>query len=108
MVFVRVLISDLGFFFFKKKTACELRISDWSSDVCSSDLVAAAPACRAAARRGPLAAPQGARRRRCRSAKWPGRYRFPWRVWCVPGNIGRATWKDRVCTYLLIAVVAVS
>src|SRR3546814_15833214 len=26
------------FFFFKQKTAYELRISDWSSDVCSSDL----------------------------------------------------------------------
>src|SRR3546814_5670530 len=33
------------FFFFKPKTAYELRISDWSSDVCSSDLldVGAAP-----------------------------------------------------------------
>src|SRR3546814_9287086 len=29
----------LFFFFFKQKTAYELRISDWSSDVCSSDLV---------------------------------------------------------------------
>src|SRR3546814_13637853 len=29
------------FFFFKHKTAYELRISDWSSDVCSSDLNAA-------------------------------------------------------------------
>src|SRR3546814_14293100 len=28
----------LFFFFFKQKTAYELRISDWSSDVCSSDL----------------------------------------------------------------------
>src|SRR3546814_10104446 len=28
----------LCFFFFKQKTAYELRISDWSSDVCSSDL----------------------------------------------------------------------
>src|SRR3546814_13623177 len=28
------------FFFFKQKTAYELRISDWSSDVCSSDLLA--------------------------------------------------------------------
>src|SRR3546814_7811760 len=28
------------FFFFKQKTAYEMRISDWSSDVCSSDLVA--------------------------------------------------------------------
>src|SRR3546814_3272587 len=30
----------LFFFFFKQKTADEMRISDWSSDVCSSDLVA--------------------------------------------------------------------
>src|SRR3546814_8128369 len=30
----------LCFFFFKQKTAYEMRISDWSSDVCSSDLVA--------------------------------------------------------------------
>src|SRR3546814_9107834 len=31
--------SDLDvFFFFKQKTAYEMRISDWSSDVCSSDL----------------------------------------------------------------------
>src|SRR3546814_6599136 len=27
------------FFFFKQKTAYDMRISDWSSDVCSSDLV---------------------------------------------------------------------
>src|SRR3546814_8758169 len=31
----------LSFFFFKQKTAYEMRISDWSSDVCSSDLIAA-------------------------------------------------------------------
>src|SRR3546814_7826962 len=29
------------FFFFKQKTAYEMRISDWSSDVCSSDLTIA-------------------------------------------------------------------
>src|SRR3546814_2662021 len=29
------------FFFFKQKTAYEMRISDWSSDVCSSDLTGA-------------------------------------------------------------------
>src|SRR3546814_12835351 len=28
-----------SFFFFKQKTAYEMRISDWSSDVCSSDLM---------------------------------------------------------------------
>src|SRR3546814_19729001 len=31
------------FFFFKQKTAYEMRISDWSSDVCSSDLWWARP-----------------------------------------------------------------
>src|SRR3546814_5445732 len=31
----------LFFFFFKQKTAYEMRISDWSSDVCSSDLICA-------------------------------------------------------------------
>src|SRR3546814_12690172 len=35
MVFMVVV---LYFFFFKQKTAYEMRISDWSSDVCSSDL----------------------------------------------------------------------
>src|SRR3546814_8117453 len=33
------LIVALCFFFFKQKTAYEMRISDWSSDVCSSDLL---------------------------------------------------------------------
>src|SRR3546814_9844998 len=33
-----VIILLLFFFFFKQKTAYEMRISDWSSDVCSSDL----------------------------------------------------------------------
>src|SRR3546814_12951489 len=40
------------FFFFKQKTAYEMRISDWSSDVCSSDLGWAAPRHGHAARRG--------------------------------------------------------
>src|SRR3546814_6827610 len=31
-------MSMCFFFFFKQKTAYEMRISDWSSDVCSSDL----------------------------------------------------------------------
>src|SRR3546814_8753489 len=33
-----LVFSDVLFFFFKQKTAYEMRISDWSSDVCSSDL----------------------------------------------------------------------
>src|SRR3546814_10468541 len=35
---MRVVIYDFCFFF-KQKTAYEMRISDWSSDVCSSDLI---------------------------------------------------------------------
>src|SRR3546814_10706004 len=31
-------VSYVFFFFFKQKTAYEIRIRDWSSDVCSSDL----------------------------------------------------------------------
>src|SRR3546814_2235094 len=34
-------VGSLVFFFFKQKTAYEMRISDWSSDVCSSDLLLA-------------------------------------------------------------------
>src|SRR3546814_7901234 len=38
-VFCYVCLCSLSFFFFfKQKTAYEVRISDWSSDVCSSDL----------------------------------------------------------------------
>src|SRR3546814_9693387 len=41
MVLILLLISIglIFFFFFKQKTAYEMRISDWSSDVCSSDLL---------------------------------------------------------------------
>src|SRR3546814_3080601 len=41
----------MWFFFFKQKTAYEMRISDWSSDVCSSDLVAVAAKRRLAVQR---------------------------------------------------------
>src|SRR3546814_5475185 len=33
-----IIMHIFYFFFFKQKTAYEMRISDWSSDVCSSDL----------------------------------------------------------------------
>src|SRR3546814_6839268 len=32
------MVAEYSFFFFKQKTAYEMRISDWGSDVCSSDL----------------------------------------------------------------------
>src|SRR3546814_8318209 len=39
MIFIHVCFYVI--FFFKQKTAHEMRISDWSSDVCSSDLLSA-------------------------------------------------------------------
>src|SRR3546814_2263866 len=39
MILCSCVVSFFFFFFFKQKTAYEMRISDWSSDVCSSDLV---------------------------------------------------------------------
>src|SRR3546814_1580613 len=52
-------LSLFGFvFFFKQKTAYEMRISDWSSDVCSSDLLL----------RGVLRSPRSGRRRRRRGS----------------------------------------
>src|SRR3546814_20445838 len=58
-------VSDVVFFFFKQKTAYEMRISDWSSDVCSSDLASAAAAARARTQR---ACSRWSARRRRRSA----------------------------------------
>src|SRR3546814_3972017 len=40
MYYIYVFHCVIYFFFFKQKTAYEMRISDWSSDVCSSDLPA--------------------------------------------------------------------
>src|SRR3546814_7318539 len=37
-IFMFMFEERSGLFFFKQKTAYEMRISDWSSDVCSSDL----------------------------------------------------------------------
>src|SRR3546814_7924764 len=43
MCYVLSLSCDCVFFFFQQKTAYGMRISDWSSDVCSSDLPDVAP-----------------------------------------------------------------
>src|SRR3546814_12145011 len=40
MMQMELYMCSIVFFFFKQKTAYEMRISDWSSDVCSSDLYA--------------------------------------------------------------------
>src|SRR3546814_5170022 len=42
---IDVYVCIVSFLFFKQKTAYEMRISDWSSDVCSSDLDACMGEC---------------------------------------------------------------
>src|SRR3546814_8878421 len=92
-----ILYVYVFFFFFKQKTAYEMRISDWSSDVCSSDLLpprhpAAAPRVADAERQGQFPDPAGARGqcagRRSRDAAARDR------------EIGRASCRERVCQYV--------
>src|SRR3546814_6268905 len=76
------------FFFFKQKTAYEMRISDWSSDVCSSDLFCRAPR--------PSSLSPLNRKRRLPCALCPDAAAHP-----IPTlQIGRASCRERVCQYV--------
>src|SRR3546814_5700660 len=104
----------LFFFFFKQKTAYEMRISDWSSDVCSSDLRVAAAAVGLTARALPGAcrAVFAAIRHGCAAERWPGpaagivtrratpRREGEHRVNHNKKKIGRASCRERVCQYV--------
>src|SRR3546814_14541253 len=106
--FLRILL----FFFFKQKTAYEMRISDWSSDVCSSDLDdaerggggatgqsgdryprALSGADAGAQRINPCVIANGAKQSRAvyAGAGLPRRLRL---------QIGRASCRERVCQYV--------
>src|SRR3546814_18416699 len=111
------------FFFFKQKTAYEMRISDWSSDVCSSDLgvgtmliggiwtlfslrKSLAPGIKsgfAAARQN--AGTVVAETERDLPMKW---MLVALVAFVVPLEIGRASGRERVCQYVLISAVAVT
>src|SRR3546814_8204801 len=78
--------GTVALFVFKQKTADDMRISDWSSDVCSSDL---ATAWAVAANASPV--PR-------RSPRWPG----------SSPKIGRASSRERGCQYVSIPAVAVA
>src|SRR3546814_12320230 len=93
-------------FFFKQKTAYEMRISDWSSDVCSSDL---------------LAVLGDVQRRRLRGVELAGAEQVGLEEFLqhqvAPGpralsraarELGRASCRERVCQYVSLSVVAVS
>src|SRR3546814_8646180 len=82
------------FFFFKQKTAYEMRISDWSSDVCSSDL-------------SRLNERLDARRRRlvvvsasCRIEALSSGCVLQNVVSILQLKIGRASCRERVCQYV--------
>src|SRR3546814_7993742 len=90
------------FFFFKRKTAYEMRISDWSSDVCSSDLLL-----HAADRGGHLTGEDG-EREIPRADAGNGTERAvrivgkaaPALTGIVAEEIGRASCRARVCPYV--------
>src|SRR3546814_1769023 len=89
---IRYSVSSL-FFFFKQKTAYEMRISDWSSDVCSSDLVPGRRQCYCRDRKGCDEVLYCLSRRR----GFAGLSRE-----CDQGRkqIGRASCRERVCQYV--------
>src|SRR3546814_3934277 len=99
----------LLFFFFKQKTAYEMRISDWSSDVCSSDLLR--PERRHARQRGDamlVHRPDHVTRGEIiewidAGARRPGRKKLVLAVVEAEGQhrqIGRASCRERVCQYV--------
>src|SRR3546814_1653575 len=85
------------FFFFKQKTAYEMRISDWSSDVCSSDLGARGLSAPLKVGLSWGAQPAGhadaidASRHLARTGRWLCTKRT---------QIGRASCRERVCQYV--------
>src|SRR3546814_7921639 len=104
-----MLLHSLLFCFFKQKTAYEMRISDWSSDVCSSDLLGGGLGIRYNDETPPdprayaelvrkHIAPLG-----CEIALEPGRYlvgNAGLLLTRVTYEIGRASCRERVCQYV--------
>src|SRR3546814_4224950 len=81
-------IFEYGFcvcFDFKQKTTYDMRISDWSSDVCSSDLDEGCDPERGCAADPSAECPQGLSHRRPRIRR---------------RQIGRASCRERVCQYV--------
>src|SRR3546814_2955148 len=76
------------FFFFKQKTAYEMRISDWSSDVCSSDLYAHRPRSDIGGVGGAIVGRDGDHMRALLLRRDRGQ------------QIGRASCRERVCQYV--------
>src|SRR3546814_10747293 len=99
-MFVICLYRIVYFFFFKQKTAYEMRISDWSSDVCSSDLLLRERVeRRVLEQRPPCAAIECVvRLRRLPVAGFLVSVRCAQRRPLI--EIGRASCRERVCQYV--------
>src|SRR3546814_9535076 len=99
------MLYDVAFCFFKQKTAYEMRISDWSSDVCSSDLdgvitykIAAHSADLAKGHPGARLWDDAVSR-----ARFDFRWRDQFHLAMDPETdeeLGRASCRDRVCQYV--------
>src|SRR3546814_8207177 len=96
------------FFFFKQKTAYEMRISDWSSDVCSSDLTRKRTAMEPKATQAPVMDPWSLPARA--GSSYPEQFRAAVAArqkralgdafgLTAFGQIGRASGRERVCKY---------
>src|SRR3546814_4863136 len=102
-VIAYMLIVDVVLFFFKQKTAYEMRISDWSSDVCSSDLRArirgmCLPHRPSAVRWSLTSAPAGTAAHAMRGGSRRHSDAAGHRNYA--GQIGRASCRERVCQYV--------
>src|SRR3546814_1140978 len=96
-------------FFFKQKTAYEMRISDWSSDVCSSDLRVGIDAGLLKLAHNPIGTMLGAGKyqrvrnlagRRILAAKDHFEQRLLFVLVDQDDQIGRASCRERVCQYV--------
>src|SRR3546814_2494159 len=97
---VRCRRSDMCWciFFFKQKTAYEMRISDWSSDVCSSDLLVETVVGLTPSMGGPQRLAERAGSGRARELVMTGDLydAATLHSW----EIGRASCRERVCQYV--------
>src|SRR3546814_12324228 len=104
-----------SFFFCKQKTAYEMRISDWSSDVCSSDLVEqrAAGCFRAPGGASPWSTRRrtGGSARRGTGSMWrsvSSTWKMWWRRAAPAWELGRAECRERGRPYVELSGVGVS
>src|SRR3546814_6517436 len=96
--FISDILFVVVFFFFKQKTAYEMRISDWSSDVCSSDLP---PARRTEERRrGKLTITKAFDDESERQRSLASMRRRVERERKKHMEIGRASCRERACQYV--------